>query len=271
MSVPKKKVTKIVIVAFLMLCVGYIYNEDSKLSRFLSSSKDNDKEEGTSSPNLSHVDRIYYINMDHRTDKQDWMESWLEPFSKKYSIPYYRISGKRGDPDHDDCGSRPLGNCMAVNGLIYSNFEIMDNHNTTGITIVLEDDYEIKDYPKLLKSLSMAPDDWDVIRFDLWQGPHGNFPRIDMGDLGNGFQTVSPPEESQHHCGGTHITVWRGDKVDKLHKHWDSHPRLGVDCRLAADNITSYALMTGVGALKRGMGGDIPHFRRLGLGAFDYK
>ena len=44
-----------------------------------------------------HVDRIYYINMDHRTDKRDWMESWLEPFSKKYSVPYYRISGKSGD------------------------------------------------------------------------------------------------------------------------------------------------------------------------------
>ena len=44
-----------------------------------------------------HVDRIYYINMDHRTDKREWMESWLEPFSKKYSVPYHRISGKSGD------------------------------------------------------------------------------------------------------------------------------------------------------------------------------
>ncbi|GFH56386.1 hypothetical protein CTEN210_12862 [Chaetoceros tenuissimus] len=49
MTVTKKKAAKILVVAFLMLCVGYIYNEDSKLSRFLSS-EDNDQEEGTSSP-----------------------------------------------------------------------------------------------------------------------------------------------------------------------------------------------------------------------------
>ncbi|GFH56385.1 hypothetical protein CTEN210_12861 [Chaetoceros tenuissimus] len=49
MTVSKKKTAKILVVAFLMLCVGYIYNEDSKLSRFLSS-EDNDQEEGTSYP-----------------------------------------------------------------------------------------------------------------------------------------------------------------------------------------------------------------------------
>ena len=43
MTVSKKKAAKIVIVAFLLLCVGYIYNEDSKLSRFLSS-KENENE-----------------------------------------------------------------------------------------------------------------------------------------------------------------------------------------------------------------------------------
>ena len=208
-----------------------------------------------------HVDRIYYINMDHRTDKRDWMESWLEPFSKKYSVPYYRISGKSGDTN--DCPShlRDVA-CIGMTGLLYSNWDIMDNHNTTGITIVLEDDYVIQDYPKLLKSLAMTPDDWDVIRFDLWHHPYGKFPHFQMGELGYGVQTVAPPE-GQYYCGGTHLTVWRGDKVDTLRKHWDAHPRFPIDCRLAADNITSYALMTGVGGRDQSRGSDIPKLRFL--------
>ncbi|GFH47179.1 predicted protein [Chaetoceros tenuissimus] len=208
-----------------------------------------------------HVDRIYYINMDHRTDKRDWMESWLEPFSKKYSVPYYRISGKSGDTN--DCLPHVRdAACIGMTGLLYSNWDIMDNHNTTGITIVLEDDYVIQDYPKLLKSLAMTPDDWDVIRFDLWHHPYGHFPHFQMGELGYGVQTVAPPEGG-YYCGGTHLTVWRGDKVDVLRKHWDAHPRSPIDCRLAADNITSYALMTGVGGRDESRGSDVPKLRFL--------
>jgi hypothetical protein len=202
------------------------------------------------------VDRIYYINMDHRTDKRKFMESWLEPFSKKYSVPYYRISGKTGvtgvcKQHHSDSA------CIGMTGLLYSNWDIMDNHNTTGITLVLEDDYAIGDYPKLLKSLAMAPDDWDVLRFDLWQNPFKHYPRFQMGKLGYGFRTLST-KEGHWFCGGTHLTVWRGDKVDKLRKHWDHHPRMPIDCLLAADNITSYALETRVGKRDESRGSDIP-------------
>ena len=207
--------------------------------------------------NVSHVDRIYYINMDHRTDKRDWMESWLEPFSKTYSIPYQRISGKRGD-EIGDCNKNVREEaCNGLTGLIYSNFDIMDNHNTTGITIVLEDDYMITQYSKLVKSLSMAPDDWDVIRFDSWGKVPGYFPRIDMGDLGWGFRTIKIAN-GRYFCGGTHITVWRGDKVSKLRKHWDASPRWPIDCRLAADNITAYSLSTNVGRRDLSRGSDVP-------------
>ena len=48
MTVPNKKTAKILVTAFLMLCVGYIYNEDSMLSSRFLSDEDNDKEEGTS-------------------------------------------------------------------------------------------------------------------------------------------------------------------------------------------------------------------------------
>lgn len=201
------------------------------------------------------VDRIYYINMDHRTDKREFMESWLEPFSKKYSVPYQRISGKSGDTG--DClpGVRDEA-CIGLTGLLYTNWDIMDNYNTTGITLVLEDDYVIRNYNKLLKSIEKAPADWDVLRFDSWQQPRVSFPRFYMRGLGSGFRTSSP--RNGYFCGGTHITVWRGDKVEKLRNHWDMHPRLPIDCALANDNITSYFLMTRVGKLDRSRGSDVP-------------
>ncbi|GFH52491.1 predicted protein [Chaetoceros tenuissimus] len=138
----------------------------------------------------------------------------------------------------------------------------MDNHNTTGITIVLEDDYVINDYPKLLKSLAMVPDDWDVLRFDLWQHPFRHYPHFPMEGIGYGFRSLAPPE-GRWYCGGTHLTVWRGDKVDKLRKHWDHYPRKPIDCLLARDNITSYGLMTGVGWIDNARRSDIPKLRYL--------
>ena len=132
----------------------------------------------------------------------------------------------------------------------------MDNYNTTGITLVLEDDFKITNYNKLLKSIEKSPADWDVLRFDSWQQPRVNFPRFYMRGLGSGFRTSSV--RSGYFCGGTHITVWRGDKVEKLRNHWDMHPRLPIDCALAHDNITSYFLMTRVGKLDRSRGSDVP-------------
>ena len=207
-----------------------------------------------------HVDRIYYINMDYRTDKRGWMESWLEPLSKKYGVPYYRISGKSGETGDCEPGLRDAA-CIGMTGLLYSNWDIMDNHNTTGITLVLEDDYMITNYTKLLKSLAFAPDDWDVLRFDLWQHPFPNYPHFPMGELGDGFRTLDPP--TRWYCGGTHLTVWRGDKVDKLRKHWDHYPRKPIDCLLARDNITSYALQSSVGGRDQSRGSDIPKLRYM--------
>ena len=64
MTVSKKKAAKIVIVAFLMSCVRYIYNEDSKLSRFLLSdyepnSKCLNKTEFEG--NIDNYDQVYVI------------------------------------------------------------------------------------------------------------------------------------------------------------------------------------------------------------------
>ena len=83
-----------------------------------------------------------------------------------------------------------------------------------------------------------------------------------MEGIGYGFRSLAPPE-GRWYCGGTHLTIWRGDKVDKLRKHWDHHPRKPIDCLLARDNITSYGLMTGVGWIDNARHSDIPKLRYL--------
>jgi hypothetical protein len=192
-----------------------------------------------------HIDHIYYINMDNRTDKRDFMESWLQPFSKQHSIPYQRISALSGDDD-DACkkleakevNTRLIQNCRGKRGLLKSNLNIMDNYNTTGYTLVLEDDHEIKDYKTLLEAANKVPDDWDVIRFDCWNGKNKDLlvdPKEDFPQIEGGFRTITPRGKKRF-CGGTHIVLWRGDRLSNLRKIWE-HKYSGIDCALADDRI----------------------------------
>ena len=48
-----------------------------------------------------------------------------------------------------------------------SNVAIMDQRNTTGLTLVLEDDYQVKNMTLLEESLKHIPSDFDVVRCSL--------------------------------------------------------------------------------------------------------
>jgi hypothetical protein len=198
-------------------------------------------------PNSEHIgvfqnmDRIYYINVDKRKDKSNFMESWLKPFSEKYSIPYQRISAKSWD---DSCNNKlddeaAMLRCRGVKGLRNSNLHIMDTYNTTGYTLVLEDDFQILNYTRLLDGVKKVPDDWDVIRFDCWGKPLAEFPTFEFG-----YQT-----SKQGYCGGTHATLWRSDRLHILRKIWKypKRPSVGIDCLLADEDINSYCVQADIG------------------------
>jgi hypothetical protein len=200
---------------------------------------------------FENLDRIYYINLDKRADKRNFMESWLEPFSKQYSIPYQRVSAMSGD---DLCnkilnGGGNIRNCRAKMGLRNSNLHIMDNYNTTGYTLVLEDDFEIKNYTRLLDGVRKVPNDWDVIRFDCWRGMKHKFldPLIEFPQFEGGYRTVTPRGKKKF-CGGTHAVLWREDRLQNLRKVWEQK-KLGIDCALADDDIKSYCVQTKIGRL----------------------
>ena len=48
----------------------------------------------------------------------------------------------------------------------------MDHYNVPeGVTMVLEDDFVIRELDKMVQAIALVPLDWDVIRFDCWQEP----------------------------------------------------------------------------------------------------
>jgi hypothetical protein len=71
-------------------------------------------------PQDIQIDRIYYINLDHRTGRQALMEEWL---SRQQDVPYERVPGMSGSSqDHciknkDDGGPR----CRGIVGISKTN------------------------------------------------------------------------------------------------------------------------------------------------------
>lgn len=215
---------------------------------------------------LPNIDRIYYINLDNRTDKRNFMESWLKKFSRRRSIPYQRVSAKTGDDacKQFDGHAGHMKKCRTKVGLRKSNLDIMDNYNTTGYTLVLEDDVRIKRFNVILEGIKKAPDDWDVIRFDCWRGLERMFldPLEEFPQFEGGFRTVTP-RGGKKFCGGTHAMVWRSDRLQNLRKIWE-HPKntfKDIDCALADDDIKSYCVQTKIGRVG-GFKTDIPKRRR---------
>jgi hypothetical protein len=234
--------------------------EDNNAVKRITGSEYNNVDIRTLGP-FESLDRIYYINLDKRTDKRDIMESWLEPFSKQYSIPYLRISALTWDSACTKVvgGEEDLKKCRARTGLRNSNFHIMDHLNTTGYTLVLEDDFYITNYTNLLNGVNKVPGDWDAIRFKCRSGKGFLNPREEFPQFEGGYRTVTPRGEKGF-CGGTHAVLWRSDRLQNLRKIWE-HPNntyVGIDCALASDELNSYCLQAKIGKKKHGFESDIP-------------
>ena len=188
------------------------------------------------------IDRIYYINLEKRYSRRAVMDNWLS----KQPIPYQRVSAIQGDPNV--CIKRKQGlTCIGVSGLARSNLHIMDQLNTTGITLVLEDDIVINDMEKLLASVSLVPPDWDVLRWDCWDPPLPGFEHFNFSFKVNPINETSCKEKGVQKCwfcGGTHIVMWGEKAVNKLRKIWGTQPHNGIDCLLGAPQFAELSLKT---------------------------
>jgi hypothetical protein len=197
----------------------------------------------------SPIDRIYYINMEKNVLRRQLMESWLQ----NQPTPYKRIKALIGLPSDECKGDKgTTKNCRGIVGLLHSLVSIIDNENTTGLSLVVEDDYALADpgHRRLQEALKMIPDDWDLIRFDCWGETKGVklreinqfvFDPLILGYKGKGARWF---------CGGTHSMLWKGTSVHKLKEMWSKVPSGEADCQISyTPSVKSYCVNIGLGDL----------------------
>ena len=90
------------------------------------------------------IDRVYYINLATSVRRRIEMERWLT----KSNTSYVRVEAVspplRHSPDlRCETSRQESHRCRGIIGLRDSNFYIMDHLNTSGLTLVLEDDIEL--------------------------------------------------------------------------------------------------------------------------------
>jgi hypothetical protein len=119
------------------------------------------------------IQRIYYINLKKNVLRRARIESLLsEPHTqlawKKEAIPYTRINAIRGDEDPAVCAPtlQDPHRCAGVVGIVKSNLHIMQYHNVTGLTLVMEDDFLPRNLSLIEEAVRWIPPDWDIIRFE---------------------------------------------------------------------------------------------------------
>ena len=204
------------------------------------------------------IDRLYYINLEHRWIRRGVMEHFMTEFSTKTGIPHQRVLGQRGQ--NNTCVFYKQGrSCVGISGLAKTNVDIIETLNTTGITMVLEDDFVVTPemYEKLLLSVKLIPDDWDIIRWDCWDKALTGFQqytyafqvKLDQTLIDRCEQGSQGKGRNCHHCGGTHVMMYRGgESAQKLRKLWGKKPYNDIDCRLGMDpSLKSYCIQVGIG------------------------
>jgi len=190
------------------------------------------------------IDRIYYINMDKNQKRRELMEGWL----KDQTIPYQRFSAMRGG-ENVTCKNNTKNDhrerCRGIAGVAMSNVAIMDQRNTTGLTLVLEDDYQVKNMTLLEESLKHIPSDFDVVRWDCWGRKPKEFQWMNKHAFRTACINATTGKEmgcSRWFCGGNHATLWRGGRsLQKLRDIWSS-PYDGIDCLLTTAKLKSYCI-----------------------------
>ena len=240
------------------------------------------------------VQRIYYINLAKNAGRREQMEAWLG----NQSIPFQRVNATIGVDDPEACveGKQAVARCRGLSGVAMSNLDIIRNHNTSGLTLIFEDDFIVRKPLNSLvqKTLALVPADWDIIRWDCWgkipstfvkffdKKPTHQVVRAAQGPSKLNVVVKTPVRvfRTAHHgpcnntvnstCefyGGAYAMLWRGSSVQKLEKVWSQRPFEDIDGRLTTDQLNSYCVnfRGGIGKMSypEGERTDIPKLEQV--------
>jgi hypothetical protein len=172
--------------------------------------------------------------------------------------PYKRINARKGASDACVAGKNNSQTCIKVSGVSEMLVGIIENENTTGLSLVLKDDFILSDphVARLEAALSWVPQDWDLIRFDCWDWEMG---QVGLDRINRYVWDTSQYWETDYcrknhccwFCGGCHAMLWRGSRVHKLKKMWSIRPYEAADCIIAhsGKSVRSYCVNIGIGDL----------------------
>ena len=197
-------------------------------------------------PVLGSIKNAYYINMANNTKRRENIEAWLD----QTSLTYHRVEAIKGEKK-DRCIDRINEvKCRGVAGVALSNLKIIEEgDHESGTTLVLEDDVYVKDIAVLEASISLVPEDWDIIRWNCW--PSKNIPKEFPWVNRYVFRTVREKEydpaisEKSRFYGGAFAMLWKKKGLPKLKEVWSQAPYWDIDGRLTTDKLKSYCVQVG--------------------------
>jgi hypothetical protein len=204
------------------------------------------------------IDRIYYSNLEKNWLRRQSMERWLlqqNSDDQQPLIPYKRINATVGEMGV--CLPNKAAKCRGLSGLARTLVGIIETENTTGLSLVLEDDYVVQDpnFSRLYEAIQMVPNDWDLIRFDCYDMEPVTFRTInrfviDTSKILSCKKNPNHKNQNCYFCGGTHSMLFRGTSVHKLKEMWSTTPYQDVDCMIAeSPSVKSYCVKIGLGHL----------------------
>jgi hypothetical protein len=202
---------------------------------------------GAASVTISHA---YYINAAHSTSRRSFSENWLskDPMIKNI---YRRVNAviPHLAPHAPDTrcarGHRHPLRCRGTVGAILSNLHIINDLNTSGNTLVLEDDFSMN-VSEAMEAMKNVPPDWQIVRFNCKRRSGMDIPSS-FQKMGNVFRTADFGTCRSTHtcpwfCGGAYSMLWREGSTTLLKQLWSKQPYRPHDCRLTTHKIVSYCV-----------------------------
>jgi hypothetical protein len=244
----RNEIFRYLLAALVLGCVLYSLQAQTKSLAGLLIHREDDAITNDPNDYAGPVGRIYYINLAKNIQRRTLMEKWL----KEQPIPYQRIEALVGAVN-DTCpkGAEPA-RCRGMAGLSKTNLDIIRNHDTSGFTLVFEDDFYVqKDLLQAVQAtLQVVPEDWDIIRWDCVGPIRSSFPMIINTTAMTVFRAahlLPCQEPTCTFCGSTHAMLWRNTSLPKIEVIWAKQPYNDIDCRLVTNEINGYCVNMNLG------------------------
>jgi len=168
---------------------------------------------------INNIDKIIYINLSHRRDRKELMESQL----CKINLPYERFDAIKPTQDDINKGGKYYeywlrGNCNAgALGAYLSQYSVHKRalKEKWNNYLLLEDDVIINE--SCLRQLDyyidkkIIPEDWDMVR-SVWRSHSVKVKKFKTSFILSRYCS----SDSHKNWGGTHFTLVNGKSISKI-------------------------------------------------------